>query len=95
MSRNRLSQAEIEEAIATLRGWSLVNGKLHRELEFRDFIEAFGFMTRAAMIAQAMDHHPEWFNVYNKVRIDLYTHDAGGVTRYDVDLAKRFEALLT
>ena len=95
MSRNRLSQAEIEEAIATLRGWSLVNGKLHRELEFRDFIEAFGFMTRAAMIAQAMDHHPEWFNVYNKVRIDLYTHDAGGVTRYDVDLAKLFEALLT
>ncbi len=94
MPRSRLSQQEIEEAIATLKGWSLVDGKLHRELEFKDFIEAFGFMTRAAIVAQAMDHHPEWSNVYNKVRIDLHTHDADGVTKFDIELAKKLEALI-
>ncbi len=76
-----------------LPGWTLQGGKLHREFVFADFIEAFGFMTRVALCAQAMDHHPEWSNVYNRVRIDLTTHDAGGLTSRDVGLATRISAL--
>ena len=75
--------------------WSLVNGKLHRELRFADFNEAFGFMSRVALIAETLGHHPEWFNVWNKVVIDLTTHDAGGLSTLDVALAERIDALLT
>ena len=72
--------------------WSVVGGKLHRELQFDDFVAAFGFMTRVAILAEKRDHHPEWRNVYNRVVIDLCTHDAGdAITQADVDLAQAIE----
>ncbi|MYB30619.1 MAG: 4a-hydroxytetrahydrobiopterin dehydratase [Cenarchaeum sp. SB0663_bin_5] len=73
----------------TLNGWSIQNEKLHKDFEFKDFKEAFEFMVRVADMAEDMNHHPEWFNVYNKVSIDLTTHDAGGITTNDVEFAKR------
>ncbi len=88
-----LTSEEIEEALTPLAGWSLADGKLHRTYQFGDFVEAFGFMTRAALVAERMNHHPEWFNVYNKVIVDLTTHDAGGVTELDLQLAKKMEEL--
>lgn len=91
--RRKLEPGEIEQALAGLEGWSLRDGKLHRTYRFRDFVEAVGFMTSAAMIVQQLDHHPEWSNVYNKVSIDLVTHDAGGVTARDVELACRLHEL--
>lgn len=84
----RFSEAEIEAALAQLPGWSLVQGKLHREYKFPDFIHAFGFMATSAIAIEKRNHHPEWFNVYNRVVVDLTTHDAGGVTSKDVELAK-------
>jgi 4a-hydroxytetrahydrobiopterin dehydratase len=94
MSRpNKLSDSEISAALAKLPGWTRVEGKLHREYKFADFIAAFGFMSSAALVAQAMDHHPEWFNVWNTVRVDLATHDAGGITELDVKLAGSMESL--
>lgn len=89
----KLSAAEIETALRALSGWSLVDGKLHRELAFRDFSAAFGFMTRVALAAEASDHHPDWSNVWNRVVVDLHTHDAGGITEKDVALAKRISEL--
>jgi len=89
----RLSQAEIAKALVELHGWTVKDGKLHRDYAFADFVAAFGFMTGAALIAQSMDHHPEWFNVYNQVRIDLTTHDSGGITALDVMLAHAVEIL--
>jgi 4a-hydroxytetrahydrobiopterin dehydratase len=89
----KLSDAKIADALAKLPGWSLARGKLHREYEFVDFVAAFGFMASAALVAQTMDHHPEWFNVWNKVRVDLTTHDARGVTTLDVKLALVMEGL--
>lgn len=90
----KLNDEQVQACAAKLTGWSVANGKLHRECQFKDFIEAFGFMSKVAMEAQAMNHHPEWFNVYNKVTIDLATHDAGGITKFDCDLAKKINALL-
>jgi len=89
----KLSGTEIDTALSSLHGWKLMGGKLHREYVFIDFVAAFGFMTGVALIAQGMDHHPEWFNVWNKVYIDLATHDAGGVTALDVKLAQAMEVL--
>jgi len=89
----KLNDTELQEALSQLPGWSLQASKLHREYAFQDFIAAFGFMTSAALVAQAMDHHPEWFNVWNKVRIDLTTHDAGGISALDVKLAQAMEQL--
>ncbi len=88
-----MNDAEISTALAKLPAWTLAGGKLHREYKFADFIVAFGFMSSAALVAQAMDHHPEWFNVWNTVRVDLSTHDAGGVTALDLKLAEAMEAL--
>jgi 4a-hydroxytetrahydrobiopterin dehydratase len=88
-----LSAAELESALGQLPGWSLQSGKLHREYKFRSFVEAFGFMSSVALVAEALGHHPEWFNVYNRVTIDLTTHDAGGITHLDVDLARRANEL--
>ena len=88
-----MSEPEIATALARMPAWTLVGGKLHRENKFADFIVAFGFMSSAALVAQAMDHHPEWFNVWNTVRVDLATHDAGGVTALDLKLAEAMEAL--
>jgi 4a-hydroxytetrahydrobiopterin dehydratase len=81
---------------ATLPQWSLAEGRdaIRREFRFRDFSEAFGFMTRVALLAERHDHHPEWFNVWNLVRIELSTHDAGGLTDKDVGLAHAIDALL-
>ncbi|MBM3896009.1 MAG: 4a-hydroxytetrahydrobiopterin dehydratase [Thaumarchaeota archaeon] len=89
----KLSDDQIKEKLKELQGWQLVNGKLHKEFQFKDFNQAFGFMTRAAIHAEKMDHHPEWFNVYNKLKVDLMTHDAGGVTENDVKLAKILNSL--
>ena len=89
-----LTSGEIEQLEQQLPGWSLVDGKLHRELVFSDFNTAFGFMTRVALIAEAMGHHPEWRNVWNRVAIDLRTHDTGGLSNLDQQLAQRINALL-
>ena len=77
----KLSESSIEEKLKNLPGWSVKNDKLYKEFQFNDFNQAFGFMTRAAMEIEKMNHHPEWFNVYNKITIELTTHDAGGITR--------------
>lgn len=89
----RLSQMDIEEELKSLPGWSVVNDKLHREFQFDSFNQAFGFMTMAAMEIEKMNHHPEWFNVYNKLVIELTTHDAGGITRNDINLARILNSL--
>lgn len=85
----KLSISDRDAAIAKLNGWELVEGRdaIARAFQFANFSEAFAFMTRAALKAEAMDHHPEWFNVYNKVEVTLATHDAGGVTELDIRLA--------
>lgn len=91
----RLTGPELEAAVARLPGWSLDQDKLHREFVFEDFNAAFGFMSRVALAAEAANHHPEWFNVYNRVRVHLTTHDSGGITKRDLALAARmneFEA---
>jgi len=90
---NRLSEQEIETRMAQLgtisgQAWELKDNKLHISLKFADFVAAFAFMTAAALHAEKMDHHPEWKNVYNRVEIDLTTHDAGGITELDFKLAE-------
>jgi 4a-hydroxytetrahydrobiopterin dehydratase len=84
-----------KSALATLAGWSDVAGRdaIAKKFVFRDFNEAFGFMTRAALVAEKLDHHPEWFNVYKTVEVTLATHDAGGVTELDVKLAEAMNRL--
>jgi len=88
----KLSASQVDAALADLPGWSVANEKLHREYRFPDFVHAFGFMATAAIAIEKMNHHPEWFNVYNKVNVDLTTHDAGGITQKDVDLARALDA---
>jgi 4a-hydroxytetrahydrobiopterin dehydratase len=82
-------------ALSTLPGWAEVKGRdaITKKFVFKDFNEAFGFMTRAALVAEKMDHHPEWFNVYKTVEVTLSTHDAGGVTELDVKLAEAMDKL--
>jgi 4a-hydroxytetrahydrobiopterin dehydratase len=91
----KLSDAARKAALASLEGWTEVNGRdaISRKFTFKDFNEAFGFMARAALIAEKLDHHPEWFNVYNRVEVTLATHDAGGVTERDVKLAQEMDRL--
>ena len=84
---------ELESTLTQLKGWAIRDGKLHREFKFKSFVEAFGFMSSLALVAEAMGHHPEWCNVYNRVTIDLTTHDAGGITQKDVDLARKANEL--
>lgn len=88
-----LSDQDVEAVLPALPGWTLRAGKLHLERKFKDFSEAWAFMSRVALVAEAMNHHPEWSNVWNRVTIDLTTHDAGGLTQRDVDLARRISAL--
>ncbi|EYC28067.1 hypothetical protein Y032_0008g315 [Ancylostoma ceylanicum] len=92
----KLNEEQRKEAVSPLltQGWKMVEGRdaLRKEFQFKDFNEAFGFMTRVALKAEKMDHHPEWFNVYNKVDITLSTHDCGGLSQKDVTLAKFIEA---
>ncbi len=91
----KLTAAEIAAGLQTLNGWSVVDGKLHREFKFKNFVQAFGFMTQVAIEANTMDHHPEWFNVYNKVIIDLMTHDAdNSLSQRDLNLAQKIDQLL-
>ena len=89
----KLTDAEIAAALTEVPGWTIKDSKLHREYEFADFTHAFGFMAAAATVIEKLNHHPEWFNVWNKVRIDLTTHDSGGVTKRDFDLAQGMERL--
>lgn len=89
----KLTDAEVSRRLSALPGWAVKDGKLHRELTFADFAQAFAFMGDVAREAEALDHHPEWFNVYNRVVIDLTTHDASGITALDFDLARRAEDL--
>jgi 4a-hydroxytetrahydrobiopterin dehydratase len=89
----RLTPEQVESALTTLPEWSVVDGKLHREYRFADFTHAFGFMAAAATAVEKMDHHPEWFNVYGSVTVDLSTHSAGGLTALDVKLAQTLEAI--
>ena len=96
MNRSKMDPAAVDTALAELNAsagapWRVEDGKLHKEFQFADFVQAFGFMTRAALAAESMDHHPEWFNVYRTVRVDLATHDAGGITQLDFELAARME----
>ncbi|MGK7885830.1 MAG: 4a-hydroxytetrahydrobiopterin dehydratase [Crocosphaera sp.] len=90
---NLLSADELQTALNELEGWTIQEGKLHRKFQFSSFVEAFGFMSSVALVSESMGHHPEWFNVYNRVTIDLTTHDAGGITLKDVELAKKANEL--
>jgi 4a-hydroxytetrahydrobiopterin dehydratase len=91
----RLTGEAQRTALGTLNGWSLVAGRdaIEKTFKFKDFNEAFGFMARVALVAEKMDHHPEWRNVWNTVEVTLSTHDAGGLTQRDVDLAKGMDAI--
>lgn len=89
----RLAPEKISEELKNLPKWSIKDEKLHRDFEFESFNQAFGFMTRAALEIEKMNHHPEWFNVYNKLSVDLMTHDAGGITEKDIQLAKILDSL--
>ena len=88
-----LRARELEEALASLDGWEVKDGKLHREYSFANFVEAFGFMARAALVAERADHQPEWFNVYRTVRVNLTTHESGGITERDTALARAMNTL--
>jgi len=89
----KLTDLQIATELAALSGWQLQAGKLYRKFQFADFVTAFGFMTSAALVAERMAHHPEWFNVYHTVEVYLTTHDAGGITALDVQLAKAMSEL--
>ena len=89
----RLSSDEIAKELKDLPGWSVKDEKLHKDFEFVSFNEAFGFMTRAAMEIEKINHHPEWCNVYNRLSVDLMTHDAGGITKNDIHLARILNSL--
>lgn len=92
MSRQALQPDAIQQALDALPDWTVREGKLHREFQFSDFNEAFGFMTAVALYAERRDHHPEWFNVYNRVVVDLSTHDVGGISQADIDMARFMSA---
>lgn len=94
MQIEKLSPAEIEHKLAELADWGMNQDKLHRHFVFRNFIEAFGFMSQVALLAETMNHHPEWSNVYNRVEIYLTTHDADGISERDFTLASQINSLL-
>ena len=89
----KLTKDQVESRLGKLEGWSLADGKLRREFRFKNFVQAFGFMASAAIEAEKMNHHPEWSNVYSKVTVELVTHDAGGITDLDFELAEKMNAL--
>jgi len=100
MATSQLTPQQIDNQLLSLNGsasdpqrWSVAEGKLHAAFVFDDFVAAFSFMTATAMVAERMNHHPEWFNVYNRVRVDLTTHDAGGLTVLDFELAAAMNKL--
>lgn len=93
MAAQTLSADELNRTLQQLSGWTVQEGKLHREYKFADFAHAFGFMATAAVLVEKKNHHPEWLNVYNRVVVDLTTHDAGGITQKDVDLARTLDSI--
>jgi 4a-hydroxytetrahydrobiopterin dehydratase len=93
MGAKKLSDAEVQHELARAKGWSLVNGRLHRAFECKDFAAAFGKMTQVALVAESMNHHPEWFNVWNKVVIDLNTHSVQGISSLDFQLAAKINEI--
>ena len=88
---DRLADDEIQERLATIPGWVFSEGRIRKDYEFASFVDAFAFMTRCADVAEDLGHHPEWSNVYNRVTVELTTHDAGGVTDLDFTFAARAE----
>ena len=98
MSRDKLSGNEIEKELSSLDGWTVLKSNdrdaIFKKIEFKDFKEAFSFMTRVALTAETMDHHPEWFNVYNRVEITLSTHTCNGISPLDIQLAKQIDQYL-
>jgi 4a-hydroxytetrahydrobiopterin dehydratase len=95
MAASTLSKPELDTYLSQLDGWLIQNDKLHKEFKFKDFVRAFGFMASMALFSEGMGHHPEWFNVYNKVIVDLMTHDAGGITSKDIDWARKANDLVS
>jgi len=93
MATTQLSDAEIDRRLAELPGWQRCEGRLLRTFEFADFVAAFGWMTRVAIIAEKLDHHPDWKNVYRRVEVELSTHDAGGITERDLTVAAEMSRL--
>ena len=89
----KLSSESIASKLTTLNGWELKDEKIFKKFQFTDFAEAFSFMTRVAIVADKADHHPEWFNVYNRVEIYLTTHDANGISERDFSLASKIDAM--
>ena len=96
MARNRLTEEELKQALSELEGWQKVDGReaISKSFKFKDFNAAFGFMTRAALYAEKFDHHPEWFNVYNRVDVTLSTHSENGITELDIKLARKMNAIM-
>ena len=94
MRVKRLSESEVAEYLPSVPGWCVEDGRLFRSFEFADFSEAFAFMTRVALLAERQDHHPEWSNVWSRVDIALTTHDAGGISERDFNLARQVDKLL-
>ncbi len=88
-----LSNKQLNECLEELNDWSIVDEKLSKSFKFANFTQAFGFMTQVAITSEAMDHHPEWSNVYNKVEINLITHSEGGITKLDIELAKKIDTI--
>lgn len=93
MAQAKLDDSTVRSRLANLDGWTLRDEKLYRKFSFDDFIAAFGFMARVALVAESMGHHPEWFNVYNTVEVYLTTHDADGISELDFKLAEKMNAL--
>jgi 4a-hydroxytetrahydrobiopterin dehydratase len=95
MAREKLLEADITSRLPEVPGWDLTDGKLQRTFTFDNFVQAFGFMTSVALLAESMDHHPDWSNVYHRVTIGLNTHDVGGISQLDFDLAKKINDLVS
>ena len=93
MASPKMTTLQIENEILNLSNWTVQNDKLHKQYHFDSFIEAFGFMASVALVAESMNHHPEWTNVYNRVTIDLTTHDSGWISALDFELAKRADEI--
>ena len=94
MSARKLTEDEIDARLDDVDGWMVLDGKLQRDFTFDDFVAAFGFMAKVALIAESLNHHPEWFNVYNRVSIHLMTHDVDGISDNDFEFAARVNRLV-
>jgi len=93
VSRRKVSEEEIQEALKDLPGWEVKDGKLHKEYKFNDFAEAMGWMVQVGIYADKLNHHPDWCNGYSRVTVDLMTHDLGALSTWDLELAAKMEAL--